>query len=205
MEKIIEFLRKNGLVIMTLTVSICTLAIYVRQTNLLSKQTEALISQNEAAAWPRIILGSNIVSNPNPTSDNDVIKEFTIIIANVGNGPAIIERIVVRIDGIEVENWKELFQHKNIEYGSHNGETIFGSVRSAGIYTTWYTALIPEQATAFHHASENMEIEICYSSVFGDFWTVTKKGFRLDRKNILPVYEGPHKEYLLKAEKYFNE
>lgn len=198
MEKIMGFLRKNGLVIMTMTISICTLFIYVRQTSILSKQTEA-------AAWPRIVLASGCSSNPNSTSDDDVLREFSIVISNAGNGPAIIERVVVRIDSIEVETWNELFQHKNIERGGYNGEPIFGSVLSPGKVVTMYTAFTPKHATKFHNASENMEIEVCYSSVFGKFWTVRKKCFHQFKKNILPVYEGPHDKCLLKAEKYFNE
>ena len=193
MRKFYKYIKNNLASIIALTFSALTLYIYVRQTNILAEQTRASL-------WPyvQISCGMGI--------EETFLKTFYISVSNSGTGPAIIEHVVVKINGIEVENWDDFFKKVSPPF-----EILFG----ISINSLRDRVIMPGQNFKFIEFSNNfellnylhpehfnnMEIAICYKSVYNEHWTVSFKGLGGDE----PVIErhNKSKKCTLNATTYF--
>lgn len=171
-----SFLRRNSLTILTLTISVLTLFVYVRQTNLLSEQTEALIRQNKASFWPHLTIGAGMSARE--SKEGVVFDEYNISVMNQGVGPAIIEKVVVKVKEKEYSSWKELFD-------DYLPDTIAREYRQGILSKNVFLPGKYEQIINFQHNLEivnllhsknvlqNLEIIVCYKSIYDEYWTVT--------------------------------
>jgi hypothetical protein len=128
--------------------------------------------QVRAAVWPILEYDTR----------NDPTIRFTL--ANKGVGPAIIRRVVVKVDGQPVPNWHEALQ-KLLGPGKHrfSQSSMTGHVLSAG---ESIDILTPEgdDGTPLNFAKSGplwaqineersrVAIEVCYCSTLGDCWTL---------------------------------
>ena len=168
-----DLLRNNLIAIISLLVGVFTLLMYIKQTNLLTKQTNILIEQNKAATWPYLFIGKNMV---NPT---DSITHFKILITNQGNGLAIIEKVVLRLDGVELRSWSDFYREMKVSFTNlvHYNSPIRNKVLMPGEELSvigWDNA---ELLTFMYDRFMNLEMEICYRSVLGEYWTVKRTSF----------------------------
>jgi len=165
-----------------LLASFAALLIYTRQAQIMNKQTEILLEQTKASAWPHLTI---------QRLSNNALKGdglFEIFIENKGTGPAIIEKVTVAFDGEAVSNWKEFYQQMNVPDSllrSHSNENIRNQVLAANEtlhFIKW------ESTATYNHrflpllkkVSDKISISICYQSVYGDKWVVRRDGFLTD-------------------------
>ncbi|WP_029903437.1 hypothetical protein [Prevotella sp. 10(H)] len=202
-DKTGRFLKSNLLTIMALAVSLFTLIMYIQQTALLTRQTDILIEQNKASTWPHLYIGRGVgfQSEGQPT-------EFDINITNQGNGPAIIEKVVMRLDGVEIESWSDLRKQMQIPEhikSSPEIEPLRNKVIMPGqmiVIISWLQS--PDILQYMYPKFLNLEMEICYRSVLNEYWTVKRKSFHESKEfddDIITYKDGCE----LNAKKYFKE
>ena len=142
--------------------------------------------QVRATVWPILEYDTN----------NEPRIEFAL--ANKGVGPALIKRVIVRVDGEPVQTWFEALtklvgpaKHKFLQ------STMTGHVLSAG---ETINVLVPydEDGTALTQAKGGalwdklnkdrgrVSIEICYCSTLGDCWVLRSD----PKKGLSTVEEG---------------
>jgi len=201
-----QFLKNHLLTIITLTVSLFTLLMYVRQTNLLTKQTDILIQQNKATTWPHLYVGRSVSFDRGNT--DGIPNMCNILIINQGNGPAIIEKVVMRLDGNEVERWNDFYKlakvPSDINCFQNNSPLRNRVIKPAETIEliSWYDH--PQLIKYIYPKLKDLELEICYRSVLNEYWTIKRSSFEGESyydDNVITYQEGCQ----LKAEKYFKE
>jgi hypothetical protein len=131
--------------------------------------------QVRAAVWPILEFDSS----------NGPDIHFTV--ANKGVGPAIIQHVIVKVDGQPVRTWNEALD-KLIGPGEHHysESDITGHVFSAGESMDVFTprdadgnALTDKSNPLWMKMNKGrgrVLVEICYSSTLGDCWTLRAGG-----------------------------
>jgi len=128
--------------------------------------------QVRAAVWP--ILEYETSNSP------DI--HFTV--SNKGVGPAIIENVIVRVDGQPVKNWRQVMEklRGHMEYRGAESD-ISGHVFSAGESMVVFTPH-DDNDNPFNFDRSNplwikmneernrVSVEICYCSTLGECWTL---------------------------------
>ena len=175
MSKFLDSVRKNTLTILALTISLFTLFMYVRQTNILVQQTKA-------SSWPYLVLGKSLYQSTSYSDSSLVnIDTLEIYVTNKGTGPAIIERAIVKINDEEIKVWYDLYKVVSVPDSieiTHVIRPIYQEVIMPGekiLLINWNGN--PEMASYINSKIQNLEIAICYQSIHGDYWTVSRKDF----------------------------
>jgi hypothetical protein len=132
--------------------------------------------QVRAAVWPILEFDSS----------NAPDIHFTL--ANKGVGPAIIRRVIVRVDGQPVRNWREALE-RILGPGEHLGSEsdMSGHVLAAGESMTVFTPRDPENNPLNFDKSNPLWVkmnkdrgrvtaEICYCSTLDECWTLRASG-----------------------------
>jgi hypothetical protein len=127
--------------------------------------------QVRAAVWP--ILEFDSSNGPN--------IHFTV--SNKGVGPAIIQHVIVKVDGQPMKNWDEVLakllgpeKHRYTE--SNITGHVFAAGESMDVFTprdTEGNALTEKSNPLWIQMNKDrgrMSVEICYSSTLGECWTL---------------------------------
>ncbi|GAA0712893.1 hypothetical protein GCM10009430_03900 [Aquimarina litoralis] len=161
-----------------LIASFSALFIYMRQASIMSEQTEILLQQTKANAWPYLDLSYSY----NSSGKNDLDKIFSFALHNKGIGPAIIQDVSITYNDTLVKNWKEF----------HHALHINDSLLAIGYNTSSISNKVvsPNEKIRFIDWSKNtrlvdivrekagtIKIKVCYKSVFDEFWSVERIGF----------------------------
>ena len=169
MDKFFRWLKANTALILTLTISITTVFIYVRQTTLLTQQIKA-------SSWPYLEI------NLQRGFEQGKLTIFKIVISNKGNGPAIIEKVVVKYKDAPISKWSDFYK-RLITPGSMTGHAnalISQTVIMPGesiVFADWeYNLDFANHAYEYGIFNE-VDISICYKSTFDEYWTVSRSGF----------------------------
>ena len=180
-----KFDSQTLMAIGVLAVSFVALFVSVRQTSIMSEQTRLLVEQNKASAWPHLEIGLNKSFLGND-EDGFEITQFEIKVENKGTGPAIVEAVRVLFDGQPATTWGEFYGlipvPDSISSG-HSNSTISNTV----IATNEQVQLLNLSNNKalmqylYEHA-DKFSLEICYKSVYDDYWQVTRNGFRENRE-----------------------
>lgn len=165
-------------------ISFCALFVSVRQAGIMNKQTEILIQQTKASSWPRLELELD-------RAFQESIVQYKIILDNKGTGPAIIEGVRVTYDGMSVTDWEKVYNLMGLPdtiTQVHNNSNISNKVLSANDSLLILDLSInpPLMQWVFAHG-DKLTFEICYKSVFDDYWIVRRKGFQSNLE--LSTYE----------------
>jgi hypothetical protein len=117
-------------------------------------------AHDRAEVWPHVEVGTFTT----PT-------DATVYLENTGVGPAVVNSIVVTVDGKPRRNWEDvvtaLFGDEAPARFGH--ETVLDHSLRAGdkvVVLDFSTASIPE----FWDHIRRVGITVCYASVFGDHW-----------------------------------
>ena len=122
---------------------------------------EAYLQRQEqrVAVWP-------IIEHWTSYSDD----EFSISVANKGIGPAIVHDVNIIVGGESQKSWSGVFQESLGSDSDHYQQSmLMGNVMAPGDVSTIVS--YSRQVNAAWQASQQMQMEICYCSVFGDCWT----------------------------------
>ncbi len=97
-----------------------------------------------------------------------------VYLDNTGIGPAIVQEIVVRLDGRHVNSWQTVIDSLLGHPTSHFGNT---TVSEHGVRAGDRVALLdlPDSVTPrpFWDKIARVGISLCYASVFDEHWTVS--------------------------------
>ncbi len=172
--------RIDSNLLIALGVLICSflgLLIYLQQARIMREQTDLLLQQTKASAWPNLQVGLSLFNTSKKSTDS-----LKIVVANKGIGPAIIERVKVTYDGQIVKNWWDLFDKAKVPDSVSTGisnRNINKSVISANEKFFWLQLNNDQDLTNWIYTrTEKIKIEIYYKSVFGDYWLLTKDGIQ---------------------------
>ncbi|WP_103069886.1 hypothetical protein [Aquimarina sediminis] len=151
-----------------LIASFSALFVYMKQASIMSQQTEILLEQTKANAWPRISVESDL-------QWNDKSLEFLKLkIHNKGTGPALIEGVRITYNGKHTSNWVDLFEEMKLPDSISNSisnKNVYNSVLSANENFYWVQLINdPNLAKWVYDNRNKIMIEICYKSVFDDYW-----------------------------------
>ncbi|WP_109301539.1 hypothetical protein [Aquimarina sp. AU474] len=179
MHKILSKIKKKidpNLIIAigVLIASFSALFVYIKQANIMSKQTEILLEQTKANSWPRLSVDTDI------NWLDQKLESLRIKVHNKGTGPAIIEGVKVSYNGEHTQNWSDLLSKTQLPdsiSNSMSNSSIYNSVLSANENFYWVQFKNdPELAKWMYDKRSKITIEICYKSVFDDYWLLTISG-----------------------------
>jgi hypothetical protein len=120
--------------------------------------------------------------------DSSNAPDIHFTLANKGVGPAIIQNVIVRVDGQPVRSWKEALE-RILGPGEHLGSEsdMSGHVLAAGESMTVFTPRDAENNPLNFDKSNplwvklnkdrgRVTVEICYCSTLGECWTLRGSG-----------------------------
>ncbi len=148
-------------------ISLCALVVsYV--------EVSVMRADQRASVWPYLDVGVSYSS-----------EGFTIGATNRGLGPALVESVVVEVDGRPVRSWDEVIERlvgpeSGLDYSNTLRNTINGEVLPADrelllfSVTRGWTPMKREMADQLNR----LDWLVCYCSVYGDCWTVSRDGSR---------------------------
>ncbi len=98
---------------------------------------------------------------------------FSYLLENAGVGPAIIEYIILTVDGEPIETWDQYFDKLEVDINNYLVTQASGRIVSP--QSKLDILYIPPQRNIDHIAQEQarVDVEICYCSVYEDCWIVT--------------------------------
>jgi len=152
-------------------ISLVTLFILIYQTSLASKQFELEQKQQLASVMPYVQVWQGY-------SDND---EFTIVIENLGIGPAFIKKVNVHYQDSIFENtdYPSLYYmlREQGEYGNYMGiysNVFMGSVIPSNRQVEHIKIVKGDRPTVWNDLflSDDIELEIEYASIYDERWVV---------------------------------
>ncbi|MEM8765380.1 MAG: hypothetical protein AAGD88_16285 [Bacteroidota bacterium] len=174
-----------------LLTSFAALFVYVRQTNIMSEQSRILLEQTKSNAWPHISLDMWVGDR------NGKIVTYKFIVQNKGIGPALIQSVKISYDGTYVENWAEFYKVLQVPDSiviSQSTQNLHARVLAANesmSVVDWSTAEgindNTELAMFIFNRGDKIKMEICYESIHGDTWKVTRSGFQSDLEELVRI------------------
>jgi hypothetical protein len=124
--------------------------------------------QAHASVWPYLSIGYNLYDGgPSPG--------FAFTVDNPGLGPAVIESVVVLLDGVPRKGWSEVTAALGIKppflhtVSSVHGHVLPPSVNRETTIEAIHISSIPE-AKVLYRANDRITISICYCSVYDECW-----------------------------------
>jgi hypothetical protein len=124
--------------------------------------------QAHASVWPYLTIGYNLY-------DRGENRGFTWTVDNSGLGPALIQSVVVSLDGKPVRRWEDVTAVLGLKKDfEHTTSSVRGRVlppnsnRDTTIQAIRVFAL--PDAEAFWKARERLQMDVCYCSVYQECW-----------------------------------
>ncbi len=160
--------------------SFAALFVYIRQTSIMNEQTKILLEQTKANAWPHLSIELH------RGYSRSGLHTYKYVIDNKGTGPAIIEKVVISVDGKAVKNWQEFYttiQIPDTINVSHSNENIHQRVLSSNQNLTlidWSNTNNEALIKYIYSQADKIKVQICYKSIHGDIWNIERHGFLTD-------------------------
>lgn len=157
-------------------ISICALAVSIFQARVMNEQRSLMVEQLKSSAWPRLELRTA------KSQQGQEISNYYLLVTNKGIGPAIVEKVLVSYDGNYYKNWWDLFQGFNLSDSipTHISNV---SLKNRVIQSGEELRILGlsnnlELANEFYKRADKIKIQICYKSVFNDFFYHAREGLR---------------------------
>ncbi|MEL6143435.1 MAG: hypothetical protein AAFU67_17660, partial [Bacteroidota bacterium] len=150
---------------------------------IMSEQAQLQLEQTKANAWPNVRIGMS------KSFIDGNVEKYKIRLVNRGIGPAIIEGAVVAYNGEPTRTWSDFYRKANLPdsiRGTHSNSMIFDLIiPSNGTFTFVDWSHNKALREYLYSRADKISIKVCYKSVYGDYWTVERKGFKNNlEKNI---------------------
>ncbi|HEX3866143.1 MAG TPA: hypothetical protein VHV78_05290 [Gemmatimonadaceae bacterium] len=121
-------------------------------------------AHDRAEVWPRVDVSTYV--SP---------KTASVTVANTGLGPAIIQSVIVTVDGKPYRNWDEVLE---VLLGTspkrRDERTVAERALRGGDETTVLSVPMEEWPPGFWDYIGRVDVRICYASVFGDRWMLDR-------------------------------
>ncbi|MEN0007065.1 MAG: hypothetical protein AAF798_23140 [Bacteroidota bacterium] len=164
--------------------SFAALYIYVRQTSIMNEQTMILLEQTKASIWPHVSIELSTSSSPSG------IEELRLSVVNKGTGPAILEQTRISLNGKYAQSWKSFYDLLNTPDSIrvfHTNQNINGRVLASQErlkLIRWWRESEEHNRREFldyiWDKADQIKVEVCYRSIHGDTWQVSRLGFKTD-------------------------
>ena len=167
----------------TLIVSSRQSNIMHEQTSILFEQTNVLLEQTKTNTWPHLTIGLWKGSD-----EYGKLTTYKFFVDNKGVGPAIIEKVRISYDGSYASSWDEFYEIIQVPdsiHISHSNQNIHNRVLASNETLNlidWSTdkGFQTPLSDYIHPRADKIKIEICYKSIHGETWSVTRSGFQSD-------------------------
>jgi hypothetical protein len=135
--------------------------------------------QAHASVWPYVSIGYSMY-------DGSDAPGFTLTVDNDGLGPAIIDSVVVSVDGVARRSWADVIAALGMpDSMPHTTSSINGRVLPPNLNreTTVQAIHLPvvDDARKVAAQKQRIKIEICYCSVYDECWIAEFLGARVTR------------------------
>lgn len=138
-------------------IGICAIGISLYETSLIRQA-------QKGSVWPA--LGGGYSYNQDG---------FSYLLENAGVGPAIIEYIILTVDGEPLETWDQYFDKLGARVSNYLVTQASGRIVSPQSRIDILFIPPKENIDLIAKEQERVDVEICYCSVYEDCWIVTKK------------------------------
>ncbi len=173
-----KFKKKIGAQLMiafgVMIVSFSTLFVTMYQASIMNKQTEILLTQTKANAWPCLMVEKTELGGKTERR----IEEYRFKLVNKGTGPAIISGVRLTYKGQVAMSWNHLFEIMQTPNSIVRSRTI-GQI-SKGVLSANETTLMIDFTNRFEFIKwmkkngADIKIEIYYKSVFNETWKIER-------------------------------
>ncbi len=174
-------------------ISLCALFVSLYQARIMRQQNSVQMEALKAQLWPRLAIGID------RNYSRGIQTDYDILVINKGSGPAIINQVMVTHDGVEATDWWDVFDKsampdsigRNINTAQLAGNVLRPgeSIRILGLSDN--TPLMH----AYAPLSVDTDVSICYASVFGDVWQLSREGLQSDEPSTTEkIDDCPHLE-----------
>lgn len=171
-------------------ISVCALFVSIYQSVIMREQQDLMLEQMKAADWPRLVAGLS------SSTQNEKVSRLEIIISNKGNGPAIIEGVMLTIDSTAYPEWdfflNQLINGREIPY-SYSNHQLNNTVLLPGEEVPILSFNDnTELAQVFYDQITRMGLQVCYRSVYHDFWKLSLTGTdQTSKTSLVPSCDIP--------------
>ncbi len=163
--------------------SFSALFVYIQQASIMREQTELLLEQTKANAWPYLTLAMS------QNHSKQGLESYILYLSNKGTGPVIIEGAIITYQEKSIQKWNDLYDLIDVPDTINRGYTnsiLYEQIIQPGeefMLVNWNDR--KELMRYIYDRSEDITIEVCYRSVYNDRWHVKRTGFRTNlEKNI---------------------
>ena len=158
-----------------MVVSFSTMFITMYQASIMNRQTEVLLTQTKANAWPCLLIGKTELGSGNSYQ----IEKYKFTLLNKGTGPAIIEGVRVSYKGQAAKNWDHLVEIMQIP-DSISRSRILSQVSKGVISANDEIVMIDysynyELINWMKKHGDKILVEVYYKSVFDEIWRIEKQ------------------------------
>ncbi len=144
------------------------------QASVMNRQTNILLTQTKANAWPCLIIEKNEYGGLKSQS----IEQYNYVVKNKGTGPAIIDAVRVSYKGEAAQTWDDLIQLMQTPDSILNMRTI-SQISKVVISANDEIKIIDysdnyELINWVMKHGDDILVEIYYKSVFDETWMVKR-------------------------------
>lgn len=101
----------------------------------------------------------------------------TLVLSNTGIGPAIIHSVIVTVDGQPRKSWKDVFLALNgVEPVPFSNYSAVQHALRPGDQLPLFDIPPADQPKDFWKSIGRVGIQVCYASVFDEYWVAESKG-----------------------------
>lgn len=159
--------------LVAVVISLIGTFVSVYEANVLREQQDLLAEQKSAAAWPFM------KCTPLVNYNNDTTAVIIYEIANKGIGPAILGDVRYLFDGQDFESYSiddgiiAKYDSFLVVQGTQNMQIDSSVIQPSGglaVFTIQLTARAPEYVKLFNKVANELSVQFCYCSVYGDCW-----------------------------------
>jgi hypothetical protein len=136
--------------------------------------------QAHATVWPYLSIGYTI-------NDEGEARGFTWTVDNNGLGPALIQSVIISVDGNPKETWGEVCAAVGIKNerfpstsSSLSGRVLPPDMNRETTIAAFHAISAPE-AKLFLEARDRLAMDLCYCSVYEECWVAHYLQQRVDR------------------------
>lgn len=165
--------------LVAVAISLIGTLVSVYEAQVLREQQDLLVEQKSAAAWPFM------KCTPLVNYENDTLAILMYQVGNKGIGPAILGDVRYLFDGKDYESYSiadgiaEKYDSLVFVMGTQNMQidsSVFQPSEAMNVFTVRLKAKKPENTWVFNKIANELSVQFCYCSVYGDCW-----------------YRGPHR------------
>lgn len=157
---------QNIITFSVLLISICALVVSIYQSRVMRVQQDLMLEQLKTSVWPR----TEVIMRTGS------IDAFEVTIENKGIGPAMVEQTRIKYKGEVITDLQTLLNkvtHIN-QISAYSSSVINGRVISPGEKVTMFSIQGDSAQMDFNEKYREIEIDVCYSSVYGDYWVFNR-------------------------------